>query len=343
MSVISNEDASLLNSLNSLSDKVRDVSSNLNVIKNSINSKKNSIILTLKSKLKDVSGNYASSAAIVNKLKSSITFSGENTDISSCISKLKTYNSAASILSAQAVSKVEALKDSSEKEVIMNSMQNYSSSFSDISTDLSSYYAETSVSSLSDASTVLNSSSNESLSSYDDNGLKHFMNLFIKILDAANVKYKLLSGRHYALDVSGNIVYGNAFVEKSGTDTFKTLDSDNKIYWFEDRSSRHYYGESIDIEPVGSGGFSDLLNSICLTDKISDAMHEYGLCVQYETLAAGAAAGAHFDISTEPGSPQMKWWSIVNKARTDSSLYTYSENTASSYYEAPTDNDVIVV
>lgn len=195
-------------------------------------------------------------------------------------------------------------------------------------------------SSISDVSTNLDYTKEE-LMAYDPNGLKHFMNIFIDSLNRNNISYQILASRRYAVDRNDQIVYGNAFIQKEQTSTYKTLDSDNKLYWFSDLDSRHYYGEAIDI--IGGGSLSDLLESIYLKDDVLRTMHKFGICIQVEVSETGAAKGTHFHCSTEPNEPQTIWWGLVNKKHQQLKLPLYSIIINSEYYEEPTLNNVIIV
>lgn len=335
---INDADIDLLNNMNRLSDSIKDVSSKIETVRKSLLSKKKDAILDIKSKTASGQTSIDVFYQTARKIKEGISTTDEENKLNTYKTILGNYNSQAVKFSSAMVDRINKMDDTSIKNNLLNSVNGYSDSFIDISGNLNIINKNDGISDISS-----DMAEDNNMSVYDANGLKHFMNSLLKLLDNSNINYKFLAGRRKALDISGNIAYGNAFIEKTGTNTFKTLDSDNRIYWFEGRDSRHYYGEAVDIKPSDGKTFSDLLDTICLNDTITDFMHLYGLCIQYETLTSGAAEGSHFDISTEPGDAQLKWWSIVNKIRLNSSKYTYPQNAASSFYETPVNNNVVTV
>ncbi len=176
---------------------------------------------------------------------------------------------------------------------------------------------------------------------YDGNGLKHFMNEFIGIMNSEGIPYIMKGTRRWALDKYDNKVYGNAFTMRETSEIYKTLDSDGLMYWLSDYNSRHYYGEAIDIEPAGS--FDALLDKMCLSEKLLDFMHKYGICVQLEVSKSGHSKGTHFHISTDHNNSQPKWWGIVNKRRKADNLSLYVVILGRDYFEEETKNDIVVI
>jgi len=178
----------------------------------------------------------------------------------------------------------------------------------------------------------------DSMMAYDGDGMKHFMNVFIDTLNSEGIPYEPKGKRRWAVDKDDNKVFGNAFCQRETSELYKTLDSDGQLYWLGDYDSRHYYGEAIDIEPTSS--FDDLLEKICLSDKVLDCMHKYGICIQVEVSKSGYSKGTHFHCSTDRNNPQAKWWGIVNKRRSASNLNTYTVILQRDYYEKETKNDI---
>ena len=181
----------------------------------------------------------------------------------------------------------------------------------------------------------------DELMSYDGNGLKNFMNEFINVMNAEGIPYNLLGCRRWAVDKNDKKVYGNAFVMRETSEIYKTLDSDGELYWLSDYNSRHYYGEAVDIEPTST--FDDLLEKICLSKRVLDCMHKYGICIQLEVSKAGVSKGTHFHCSTDQSSPQSKWWGIVNKRRGADNLDTYAVILKRDYFEEEVKNNIEVV
>lgn len=181
----------------------------------------------------------------------------------------------------------------------------------------------------------------DTMMAYDGNGLKHFMNDFVNVMNSEGIPYKLLGCRRWAVDKNDKKVYGNAFVMRETSEIYKTLDSDGELYWLSDYNSRHYYGEAVDIEPTSS--FDDLLEKICLSDRVLDCMHKYGICIQLEVSKSGYSKGTHFHCSTDRSSSQSKWWGIVNKRRAADNLETYAVILKRDYYEDEVKNNIEVV
>lgn len=172
---------------------------------------------------------------------------------------------------------------------------------------------------------------------YDGNGQKHYINKFIGVMSAEGMPFIVLAERRWAVDRTDQKVYGDAFLQKQSTQTFKTLDSDGLLYWYADFESRHYYGEAVDIAPTSS--MSDLLTAMCLNDNVCDIMWKYGICTQIEIEETGPAKGTHFHCGTDRDNPQTKWWGIVNKRRTENNIdKLYPVIIESQYYEENTKN-----
>lgn len=179
--------------------------------------------------------------------------------------------------------------------------------------------------------------SDEEAKAYDSNGLKHFMNIFLDTLKSEKISFKQLGGRRWGVGRENNQVYGNAFLQRQNTTTYKTLDSDGNYYWLSDYQSRHYYGEAVDIS---SSNLSELLEKIALSTPVIEVMHKFGICIQYEDSESGVSKGTHFHCSTDEGSSQSKWWGIVNQLRVAQKLKTYSILVTSDYFEKETQNAV---
>lgn len=171
---------------------------------------------------------------------------------------------------------------------------------------------------------------------YDSNGMKHFMNIWLGTMSEEGIPYTTLGMRRWALTVEDEKVYGNAFLERQSSETYKTLDSDGIRYWLSDYNSRHYYGEAADI----TGPLSTILETIALNDNVLDVMHHYGICIQLETSQSGHSKGTHFHGSTDKDNPQTKWWGIVNQIRDKNGLKLYTVVPNSEYYEIETKNEV---
>lgn len=171
---------------------------------------------------------------------------------------------------------------------------------------------------------------------YDDNGLKHFINLFLDELKNEKINFTLQGGRRWAVNRDDEKVFGNAFLKQQTEEAYKTLDSDGKYYWLSDYNSRHYYGEAVDI----AGELDGLLESIAKNDKVLNIMHQFGICMQVETSQSGHSKGTHFHCSTDPNKPQTKWWGIVNKIRQKNGLKLYTVVSDSQYTEKETANKV---
>lgn len=176
----------------------------------------------------------------------------------------------------------------------------------------------------------------EQAMAYDSNGLKHYMNIFLETLTAEGVTFTQLGARRWAVDVEDNKVYGNAFLERQSSKTFKTLDSDGKLYWLSDYNSRHYYGEAVDI----GGSLEAILDKVARSAKVLDVMHHFGICMQIETSESGHSKGTHYHCSTDGDNPQTKWWGVVNRIRESNGLRTYTVVVASDYYETEKKNPV---
>lgn len=171
---------------------------------------------------------------------------------------------------------------------------------------------------------------------YDENGLKHFMNVFLDTLKSENISFELLGTRRWAVTTEDEKVFGNAFLCQQGTEVYKSLDSDGKYYWMSDYNSRHYYGEAVDI----TGNLSEILESIAINDNVLDVMHTFGICLQYETSQSGFSKGTHFHCSTDADNPQTKWWGIVNQIREKYNLKFYTVIASSPFYEKETTNAI---
>lgn len=171
---------------------------------------------------------------------------------------------------------------------------------------------------------------------YDGNGLKHIMNIWLGIMGSEGVSFTTLGTRRWAVDTEDNKVYGNAFLQRQSSKTFKTLDSDGKLYWLSDYNSRHYYGEAVDI----TGDLQGILDAVAKSDNILDCMHKFGICMQIETSESGHSKGTHFHCSTDPDNPQTKFWGVVNRIRETNKMSKYTVVVNSDFYELETKNPV---
>lgn len=261
-------------------------------------------------------------------------------------------NNTISSISSQASSLVNGVKEgldnmknevSSKLESVKSLLDNAKTSASNIVTNIQ----DKNTGKITEESTIIDDSESqkdlniEESMAYDSNGLKHFMNEFISVMNSEGIPYVMKGTRRWALDKNDNKVYGNAFTMRETSEIYKTLDSDGNMYWLSDYNSRHYYGEAIDIEP--SSSFDDLLEKICLSKPVLDCMHKYGICIQLEVSKSGHSKGSHFHCSTSQDNSQTKWWGIVNKKRSSEKLSTYVVILKRDYYEKETKNDIVVV
>lgn len=171
---------------------------------------------------------------------------------------------------------------------------------------------------------------------YDGNGLKHIMNIWLNIMGSEGVPFTTLGTRRWAVDTEDSKVYGNAFLQRQSSKTFKTLDSDGKFYWLSDYNSRHYYGEAVDI----TGDLQSILDAVAKSDNVLDCMHKFGICMQIETSESGHSKGTHFHCSTDPDNPQTKFWGVVNRIRETNKMPKYTVVVNSDFYELETKNPV---
>jgi len=286
-------------------------------------------VASAKAALADLTSGSEALLSSISSASSSLT-SVLNSPSLSNVSNLKNI---ASDLSSSITSKVDSVK---------SSISNAKATASNIASKLTAKNEGE----ISQKDTVQEAESKESektfeeAMSYDGNGLKHFMNEFLNVMNSEGIGYTLLGARRWAVDKKDKKVYGNAFVMRQTSEIYKTLDSDGELYWLSDYNSRHYYGEAVDISP--SGTFDKLLEDICLSDKVLDCMHKYGICLQLEVSHSGHSKGTHFHCSTDQTGAQTKWWGIVNKRRANTKMKTYTVIIKGDYYEEETKNEIVL-
>lgn len=273
---------------------------------------------------------------------SSLASAGTASEIASAVSSASLAGTNITNSLSSVIGNIGGVVSTDSLSSTLSSLKSSAVSLTSISDEIKSVSGTSSDTTTTDSSVSTDSSlSFSELMAYDTTGLKHFMTLFCNSLDSEKINYTLQGCRRWALDASDNRVYGDAFLQKSGTDTYRTLDSDSQKYWLSDYNSRHYYGEAVDIIP-SSGDMSSLLNSICDSSVILGVMHDYHICIQVEESASGASAGTHFHCGTENGDPQTTWWSTVNQKRANKNLSTYSVILTSDYYEDNATNTVVL-
>ncbi len=341
---ISDYDASVINGISMLSEKIKDISTGLKQFADSLNLSKASVIKDVSARLGLAGNNTKLITAVFSSSSADTSGNAEEAYLDSCFSELAACSGQMADLlngyytnlkSRNDVNDVSAYTD--EFESILKNISSVSADISTAATTVSSSYTVT------DTSQLSSTSSEKDYMEYDpQTGLKKYMTDLLSQLDVSGIKYSMVAGRRWALDVSGNRTEGDAFVRKSGIDGYKTLDSDGNIYWFSNNSSRHYYGEAVDIVPKGIT-YSELLESLCDNDSIMNMMHQFGLSVQLENLEAGAGKGEHLCISTLGGNTAFTWWKIANQIRSEHGLTTYTVILQSCYMSDEIKNPVVII
>lgn len=343
---ISDYDASVINEISILSDKIKDISAGLSQFMNSLNSSKASDMYDVSTRLKLAGNNTKLITAIFNSSSVDASNNDRNAYIDSCFSELTAYSTQMSDLLNEYYKNIKSRNIVSDISVYMDEFGNILQDISSIRTDISTNVENSNTGYMSrdiSGKMVSDSSSDKEYMEYDQHtGLKNYITYFLTLMDKSGIKYNMVAGRRYALDISGNKTEGDAFVKKRGYKAYKTLDSDGNIYWFSNNASRHYYGEAIDIIPEGIT-YSELLESLCVNDNIMDMMHHFGLSVQMENIEAGAGKGEHLCISTIGGDTASTWWKIVNQIRLNHKLTTYTAILQSSYMSEEIKNSIIEV
>ena len=266
---------------------------------------------------------------------------------SSDISSLNSGTESALTSASSAVSNLNTV--SSEVPEISGDMKNLNNSLNDAQSSMNNAKTSGSNTEKTDTSQTvkvvdeedseiygqINISKEEGMA-YDGNGLKHIMNIWLGIMGSEGISFTTLGTRRWAVDTEDNKVYGNAFLQRQSSKTFKTLDSDGKLYWLSDYNSRHYYGEAVDI----TGDLQGILDAVAKSDNVLDCMHKFGICMQIETREAGHSKGTHFHCSTDSDNPQTKFWGVVNRIRETNKMSKYTVVVNSDFYELETKNPV---
>ena len=170
---------------------------------------------------------------------------------SSDISSLNSGTESALTSASSAVSNLNTV--SSEVPEISGDMKNLNNSLNDAQSSMNNAKTSGSNTEKTDTSQTvkvvdeedseiygqINISKEEGMA-YDGNGLKHIMNIWLGIMGSEGVSFTTLGTRRWAVDTEDNQEYGNAFLQRQPSKTFKTLDSDGKLYWLSDYNSRHY-------------------------------------------------------------------------------------------------------
>lgn len=298
---------------------------------------------------KDAVSQGKSALSGVQGLKDTITntiLSG-GTSSSSDISSLNSGTESALTSAASAVSNLNEV--SAEVPEIGSDMQNLNDSLNDAQSSMDNAKTSGTDTKKTDTSQTvkvvdeedseiydqINLTKEEGMA-YDGNGLKHIMNIWLGIMASEGIPFIPLGTRRWAVDTEDNKVYGNAFLQRQSSKTFKTLDSDGKLYWLSDYNSRHYYGEAVDI----TGGLQEILDAVAKSDNVLDCMHKFGICMQIETSESGHSKGTHFHCSTDPDNPQTKFWGVVNRIRETNKMPKYTVVVNSDFYELETKNPV---
>jgi len=341
-----------LNAAATVEDAISNVTNGVNsakdIINNSVDKLSNisdisNTITNATDKLKTIAG---PASELRNKIGNIITNGAEGlnkTSLDDIKGKLNTYiDSGTNIASnlTDSIDKLGSSLDFSNAKSALSLAKNLFNEAKDLTNDINNVIVEESSIKKNEIKNFDESNPQADME-YDPNGLKHFMNIWLGVMSTEGMPFAILATRRWAVTKEDKTVYGNAFTEQQSTETYKTLDSDNNLYWYSDFNSRHYYGEAVDIKPTSS--MSDLLEKMCLNDNVCNIMHKYGICMQVETSQVGPAKGTHFHVSTERNSPQTNWWSIVNRMRIENKLETYVVIAESEYYEEETKNSVIIV
>mgnify|MGYP001268514372 CR=1 FL=1 len=342
---ISDYDASVINGISMLCKKIRDVSKGLSQFMDLLNANKASAIKDVSVRLGLAGNNTKLITAVFNSSSADASNNAENTYLNSCFSELTACSRHMADLLNGYYTNLKSRNDVSDISAYTDELEGVLDDISSVSANIN-----TAASVISSSSTITDTSAATQLSAdassnnymeYDpQTGLKKYMTDLLSLLDDSEIKYNMVAGRRYAIDVSGNRTEGDAFVRKSGIDGYKTLDSDGNIYWFSNNSSRHYYGEAVDIVPEGTT-YSELLESLCDNDNIMDVMHQFGLSVHLENLEAGAGKGEHLCISTLGGDTASTWWKTANQIRTEHGLTTYTAILQSCYMSEEIKNTVV--
>lgn len=298
---------------------------------------------------KDAVGQGKSALSGVQGAKDTITNTilGGGTSSSSDISSLNAGTESALTSASSAVSNLKSV--SSEVPEIGSDMKNLNDSLKDAQSSMDNAKTSGSDTEKSDTSQTvkvidekdseiydqINITKEEGMA-YDENGLKHFMNIWLDIMGSEKIPFTTLGTRRWAVNAEDSKVYGNAFLQKQSSKIFKTLDSDQKLYWMSDYNSRHYYGEAVDI----TGDLQEILDAVAKSDNVLDCMHKFGICMQIETSESGHSKGTHFHCGTDPDNPQTKFWGVVNRIRETNKMSKYTVVVNSDFYELETKNPV---
>lgn len=340
---ISDYDASVINEISILSGRIKEINTGLKQFMDSLSTDKKSAVNDVSNRLKLAGNNTNLITAIFSSSSADSSDNEKNTYLNSCFSSLTSYSRQMTDLLNGYYTNLKSRNEISDISAYTDEFESVLKNVSSISGDISITAGNFNDGFISENISVPDIPSRKEYMVYDSQtGLKHYMIYLLSLLDKCGIKYNMIAGRRYALDVSGNHVEGDAFVRKSRYDVYQTLDSDGNIYWFSNNSSRHYYGEAVDIIPKGIT-YSELIESLCTNDSIMDMMHQFGLSVQMEKLEAGAGKGEHLCISTLGGDTAVSWWKIVNQIRSKHNLTTYTVILQSSYMSEEIKNPIIRV
>lgn len=135
----------------------------------------------------------------------------------------------------------------------------------------------------------------------------------------------LVSGRRWASDENGNRVDGAPKIKEGST--YKFVNSKGDVIWYSSPTSRHLYGEAIDIINGKGTSFGDVLKVIMDSPYILNKMFVCGMyCAVEQTKDDMGNTVKHFHIGkvdnqdSQTMKSQQNWWQQVMKYRGSATL-----------------------
>ena len=130
----------------------------------------------------------------------------------------------------------------------------------------------------------------------------------------------LISGRRWAADENDNKIEGEPKVQEGSS--YKFINSVGDIVWYNSKTSRHLYGEAIDIINGQGFSFEGVLDAIIGDFQTVYDMYSNGVyCAVEVTKDDTGNSVKHYHIGTvdqsssDSISGQGQWWTQVKKIR----------------------------
>lgn len=161
------------------------------------------------------------------------------------------------------------------------------------------------------------------------NGLtQNIIEIYNDIQNAVNADgggIKLISGRRWAADEDGNRVEGEPKVMDGNL--YKFINALGDVVWYTSKTSRHLYGEAIDIINKQGYSFDKILQIIIGDPDILGKMIQYGVYCAIETTRDDTGNTVkHYHIGTVDTSDsvsikgQQTWWKNIIQIRQQSTV-----------------------